>query len=215
MKEKMFYILIVFLLGNCGTFIKAQENIFGFGDYGSRFGEYGLSVVIDNKVKFYGFNEVWVGLPEFDFILPNSYKNIFVMHNSDIGLLFGVVIDNKVKLYGFDDDVWIEVPGLEGILPNGYKNVLGIDVDFGFLGDIGFIGVVVDDKIKFYYFNMGGFLSEMSEIEFVLPNGYKNVYISDVGEITLGVLVDDKVKFYELCDGGTWVEILESEFNLR
>ena len=72
------------------------------------------------------------------------------------------------------------------------------------------IGVVVDDKVKFYFLDYSGW-AESENWEFTLPNGYKNVFART--DTSIGVVVDDKVKFYFL-DYSGWAESENWEFNL-
>ena len=60
----------------------------------------------------------------------------------------------------------------------------------------GILGVVVDNKVKYYYAFDG---DSYSNYEFALPNGYRNVF--SIRDGILGVVVDNKVKYYYAFDG--------------
>ena len=71
------------------------------------------------------------------------------------------------------------------------------------------IGVVADDKVKFYFISNAGW-SEGEDWEFTLPNGYKNVFART--STSIGVVADNKVKFYFISNDG-WSEGEDWEFN--
>jgi len=99
MKKHNFLILIVILLlSNCGKSIDDQNVIFGFG-----LGR--LSVVKDNKVKFYQLeNDSWEEVIQYQFVLPNGYKSIFEF----VGWV-GVIVGNKLLSYQYINDNWEEI----------------------------------------------------------------------------------------------------------
>jgi hypothetical protein len=75
----------------------------------------------------------------------------------------------------------------------------------------GTLGIVFNDKIKFYNASYNGWIEETA-VEFVLPSGYKNVLAPSSG--TLGVVFNDKIKFYNASYNG-WIEETAVEFDLK
>jgi hypothetical protein len=200
-------IMLIILLGSCERVQSVKY--FGPGGGGPAGGV--INIVIGNKVElyeFYRYNNTWVEKPEYEFILPNDYKDVFSV---DV-FSMNVVVGNKVKTYFLDRDnnSWVELPEYEFTLPNGYKRVFGTR---------GTINVVVGNKVKEYRFNGYGNNKdtwvESSELEFTLPNGYRSVFGIGLSIHLINVVVGNKVKVYEFnIDSNTWVESPEYELTL-
>jgi len=97
---------------------------------------------------------------------------------------------------------------LVSILLNCGNSVKAQNNDVFGLG-VSLLGVVTDNKIKFYN-TMEGW-EELTNLEFTPPNGYKNVF--GLGVSLLGVVINNKIKFYNAMEG--WEELANLEFLLK
>jgi hypothetical protein len=211
--------MILFLLGFINS-INAQNKVFGLG---SKF----HCIVEDDEVKFYGIDENynWNEITKARFTLPNGYKDVFG-YGDNVPVL-AVVVDNKVKFF-YNDSIlsynirgarvhnnWREITADEFTLPNGYKNV--------FWSYDSSLGVVVNNKVKYFTFSATSWFEETGNVEFDLPNGYKNIFIyctqvSFMLYTHLCVVVDNKLKFFDLVQTNwykqEWTERTDYEFTL-
>lgn len=187
--------IIVFLGLHCtGCFIQTNtpNNFFVIG----RFGDSGrtgvLGVINNNKVQFYNHsNNTWVPSADFpDFTLPDGYKGIIGVLERTGG--FGVITDNKIQFYSYNtkDNTWtVSASFPEFTLPDGYKGVFGLSAQG--------LGVIIDDKIKFYYANYDYTWIASSWSDFTLPKGYKGVFgVLGLGPPCFGVIINNKIQFY-------------------
>jgi len=172
------------------------------------FGDVGLGVVINNRVRFY-FPDMdtnaWRAIPsEFDFILPigfNEESSIFALYDR-----IAVIINDRLQLYQFTyNDIWeinarynLNIP-----LSNRYV-FMSITHGGGLM-----LGIVFDRRIIFYRWdNLNNIWIRTRD--FNLPNGTRKVFGKIYG---FGIVFDNRIEFYGY--NNNWIRRDEVTFLLR
>lgn len=191
-------------------------------EYAEYFQDLKMGLIVDNKVKIYGFDisdesweedgyspkYAWEEYTESHFSLPNGYKDVFGFGRRYIG----VTVGDKLKMYTFDDDdydweigyFWEEDVNTEFSLPYAYDSIFDFSFDR--------LGVTAGNKLRIYDKNTNNnSWEEDTTMNISLPEGYKNVF--GFGLFYIGITVDNKLKFYVIADDA-WIENKILEFSL-
>jgi hypothetical protein len=184
-----------------------------------------LCIAVNSTVKFYSFDGKWIERKGAKFVIPKGYNNLFGFsfqpsptESHPYSDLLCVVVDNKVKFYN-PSNKWEEIVNMEFVIPNNSKSIFALDWCN--------IGVVIDNKVKIYHFDYkrieeSWFADEIPyetgddtwkewvEDEFILPDGYKNVF---GGGSSLIVVFNKTAKFFYGINGRN--ELKQLEFVLK
>jgi len=172
-----------------------------------------ICVVVNNTVRFYEFNannSKWEEDKSMLFNLPDNYSNVFGYYGS-----LCVVTENTVRFYSFDDydyfgnrlgrNNWEEIESDKFIIPDdGYRDIFAI---------FSWLGVVVEDAVRFYEFSDYDDWRLYSRSAFNLPDN--NSFAFGLSSM-MGVGSESTVRFYDFVDFGRtiWEEDESMLFNL-
>ena len=157
-----------------------------------------IGVVNDNRIQFYSLTIFgnWVELTEAAFALPQNCTD--VIGDGSGGLI--AIVGDHVKYYYYNDagKIWEESPGREFKLPKKYQGIL----DFN-----GSLGVIINNKVKFFWYNSDAW-EENKKMEFAVPKNAKGLF----GYYqSLGLIVDNELQFhYYNQEKESWEESIDA-----
>jgi len=191
--KKLKYVcsIIILLLLSCND--NNQKIILGSGING-------LAIIEGNLVKQYVYYENfgWREIKEYEFSLPNKYKNVFIFQLSG----FALIVGNKLNFYTYYNNDWNENQERQFTLPRNYKNI--------FVHNTGKFSIIIDNIIKHFVFYDNNW-NELDEYQFALPNNYKYVFIHYMLDYEeLAIVVSNSVKYYKYDNG--WQEMKNKYF---
>jgi hypothetical protein len=206
----LFIVLLVYCQGNNDSLFKYNKlnnlpikKIIDF--YGLETGDYQLGIVTGNEVRFFSMyhgDDSWKEDTNVTFPLHSNSRDVFSFSSG-----IGIIIDNNIIFYNLIDSVWQEWPELMFNLPKNCQGVFNISYRF--------IGVIAENKVKFYMnlLDENAFKwEEYSEYEIELPENCQGVFADEWGGIF--VIVDKKIKYISREISEEWTEINKIEFDL-
>ena len=174
-----------------------NKNIFGsrfFYDYTFATNQIEIGIILKNKVQFYQYKNNWEIFPDSEFIIPNEYKNI----SSGLFIYFNTF--DYYDEYGFIDYDYDEN-------------------EFYYIGST--MGLVSENKVQFFGLgiypgedenNMEYIWKVIPELEFILPKGYKNIFVPDTIGVFIGIVFNNNVQFYTFDNKKGWITIEYIDF---
>ena len=176
-----------------------------------------IGIVKDNEIRFY-FNQIlsdysitrWQEAHRLHFTLPPDCKDVIEKVFGRQG--FGLIIDDRIIFYELlDSDTyaglyygWKESTNGTFFLPPNCQGVITL---------FNKIGVIVDNVIKFYWFDTDqNIWVVMPQIEYTLPPDCTDVF--GYSDNVLGIVTGSNLKFYYNWRDNDWAEQIDWEFNL-